>query len=98
MNRRLLVLFFACSVAIPVFGQELSNIQIHGFASQGVLYSGYNNYLTADTSKGSLQWTDGAVSISDVVSDKLRIGIQLHMRQLGQLGGPVPQIDWATGD
>jgi hypothetical protein len=81
-----------------VFAQDLSNIQIHGFATQGFLYSNHNNYLTADTNNGSLQWTDGAVSLSDAISDRLRAGIQIHMRQLGQLGGATPTIDWASGD
>ena len=34
MYRRMAVLFFVCAVAIPVFAQDLSNIQIHGFATQ----------------------------------------------------------------
>jgi hypothetical protein len=50
------------------------------------------------TSSGSLQWTDGAISVTDSVTDNLRIGIQLHMYQLGQLGGPNLQVDWASGD
>jgi hypothetical protein len=98
MFRRILVLVSLCVCACTLLAQDLSNIQIHGFASQGFLFSNHNNYFTADTNKGSLQWTDGAISLSDVVSDKLRVGIQIHMRQLGQLGGPTPEIDWATGD
>jgi hypothetical protein len=98
MRQRTLTLFFVCACACSLFGQDLSNIQIHGFASQGILYSNHNNYLTADTSKGTFQYTDGGVSLSDVVSDQLRVGIQVHMRQLGQLGGSTPQIDWAQGD
>lgn len=50
------------------------------------------------TSAGSLQWTDGAISVTDSLSDNLRVGIQLHMYQLGQLGGPNVQVDWASGD
>ncbi|MGA3091113.1 MAG: hypothetical protein ABSD75_21095 [Terriglobales bacterium] len=50
------------------------------------------------SSTGSLQWTDGAVSLTDSLTDKLRVGIQLHMYQLGQLGGPNIHVDWASGD
>jgi hypothetical protein len=78
--------------------QDLSNIQIHGFATQGFLFSTNNNYLAADTSSGSLQWTHGAISVIDAPSDNLRIGIQLQMYQLGELGGPNIQVDWASGD
>jgi len=34
------------------------------------------------------------VSISDQVSDKLRVGVQMHMYQLGDFGGPALQVDW----
>src|SRR5690242_14062744 len=68
--------------------QDLENIQIHGFATQGILFSSQNNYLTMKSSSGSLRWTEGAVSVNDAVSDKLRVGIQLHMYQIGTFGGP----------
>jgi hypothetical protein len=50
------------------------------------------------SSAGSPQWTEGAVSVSDAVTDKLRVGIQFHMYQMGQFGGPNVIIDWASGD
>jgi len=81
-----------------MFAQDLSTIQFHGFVTQGFAYSTNNNLFTMSTSNGSAQWTDGAVSVSDSLSDKLRVGIQFHVYQLGQLGGPNLQIDWATGD
>ena len=34
----------------------------------------------------------------DSLTDNLRVGIQLHMYQLGQLGGANLQVDWASGD
>ncbi|MFZ0772209.1 MAG: hypothetical protein WCA49_24970 [Candidatus Sulfotelmatobacter sp.] len=99
MFRRMLVLACLAICASAAGGQDLSNIQIHGFATQGFLYSSNNNYLSTNSSSGSFAWTDGAVSLSDVVSDKLRVGIQLHMSQLGEFGsGTSPQVDWATGD
>jgi hypothetical protein len=51
-----------------------------------------------NSSSGSLAWTDGVLSLSDQVSDNLRVGIQLHMSQLGEFGGPYPKVDWASGD
>jgi hypothetical protein len=38
------------------------------------------------------------VSLSDSISEKLRVGIQLHMYQMGQIGGPNVLVDWASGD
>ena len=98
MYRRMFVLLFVCSAGVPAVAQDLSNIQIHGFVTQGLLYSSHNNYFTANTTNGSVQWTDGAISVSDSVTDKLRVGIQLHMYELGQLGGPHLDVDWVSGD
>ncbi len=60
--------------------------------------SSKNNYLTTRSSQGSLQWTDGVISVTDTVTDKLRVGMQLHMYQLGQLGGSQVKLDWVSGD
>jgi hypothetical protein len=98
MSRPMLPLTFICLLAGSLQAQDLSGIEIHGFATQGFLFSSHNNYLTMESSSGSLQWTDGAVSVTDSLSDKLRVGIQLHMYQLGQLGGPNVLVDWASGD
>ncbi len=96
---RFLSLFvLSCVLAATMQAQDWENIQLHGFATQGFLYSSKNNYLGMNSSAGSLQWTDGAVSVTDSVTDKLRVGIQLHMYQMGQFGGPQVQIDWASGD
>lgn len=98
MIRKSLLGFFVILCASAIFAQDLSNIQIHGFVTQGFLYSSSNNYLSTNSSSGSLNWSDGVVSISDPVSDKLRVGIQLHLAQLGDVGGPTLQVDWAAGD
>jgi hypothetical protein len=98
MMRRGLLILFLFLYASTIFAQELSNVQIHGFATQGFLYSSSNNYLSTNSSSGSFAWTDGAVSVSDPVSDKLRVGLQAHISQLGQFGGPSLVVDWASGD
>lgn len=78
--------------------QDLENLQVHGFVTQGFLFSTHNNYLTMKSSSGSLQWTEGAVSLNDSLTEKMRVGIQLHMYQMGQLGGPNLLVDWVSGD
>ena len=98
MPRRMPLLLLVCICAGSLYAQDLAGIEIHGFVTQGFLFSSNNNYLTMQSSGGSLQWTDGAVSVSDSLTDKLRVGIQLHMYQLGQLGGANVQVDWASGD
>ena len=102
MTGRKLLLFLAYflpSIAVlNLAAQDLENLQFHGFATQGFLYSSHNNYLTMKSSDGSPQWTEGALSVSDTLSDKLRVGLQIHMYEMGQLGGPNVLIDWASGD
>lgn len=95
---RVITTVVVCACTVTLRAQDLSGIQFHGFVTQGFLFSSHNNYLTMQTSSGSLQWTEGAFSVSDSLSDRLRTGIQLHMYQLGQLGGPNVHVDWALGD
>jgi hypothetical protein len=94
----LVLLCLICVCTVGLGAQDLENLQIHGFATQGFLFSSNNNYLTMRSSVGSLQWTEGAVSVTDPVTDKLRIGMQLHMYQIGDFGGPNIVVDWASGD
>src|SRR5579864_2099351 len=73
-------------------------VQIHGFASQGFVYTDENNWLTMHTSKGSGAFTDFGANISMQVTDKLRIGAQVYDRNLGNLGEWHPSVDWAVVD
>jgi len=98
MPRPLALFLLVCILAGSVYAQDLEGIEVHGFVTQGFLFSSNNNYLSMKSSAGSAQWTDGAVSFSDSLTDKLRVGIQLHMYQLGDLGGANIQVDWASGD
>jgi len=76
----------------------LDKLQIHGFLTQGLMYSSGNNYLTANSSNGTLDWTEGAINFGQPLSDKLRVGIQLHTLRLGKLGKQKVDVDWAYGD
>lgn len=98
MLRRIPLWLLICSCASGLFGQDLAGIEVHGFVSEGFLLSSNNNYLSMKSRHGSAQWTDGAVSVSDSLTDSLRVGIQLRMAQLGELGGSNVQVDWASGD
>ncbi len=91
-----LALVFLCSV--PLSAQDLENLQIHRFLTQSFLFSSNNNCLTMNSSAGSLQWNEDAVSLNDTISEKLRVGIQLHMYHMGKIGGPNVMVDWVSGD
>src|SRR5258708_33447741 len=72
--------------------------QIHGFASQGFVYTNDNNWLTMHSSQGSGAFTDFGANASMQVTDKLRIGAQVYDRNLGNLGEWHPSVDWAFAD
>src|SRR5580658_4960236 len=103
LSRHLLLFLSICACCVCTctgtsYAQDSAGIAVHGFVSQGFLFSSSNNYLTMKSSDGSLQWTDGAVNISDSLGDNLHVGIQVHMYQLGELGGSNIMVDWASGD
>ncbi|HEX5228271.1 MAG TPA: hypothetical protein VFW44_11200 [Bryobacteraceae bacterium] len=103
MVRKSVVLLYAALLA-PVahaqFDFDVAGrpVQIHSFASQGFMYSSDNNYLLADTSQGTFQFTDVGANISGQFTNKLRIGAQVYVRSIGKLGEWHPQLDWAYAD
>ena len=98
MPRGTILAFLFCSWTLGLAAQDLEHLQIHGFATQGFLFSSNNNYLTVKSSSGSLQWTEGGLSLNDSFSEKLRVGIQVHMYHMGEIGGPNVLVDWVSGD
>jgi len=100
LSRHMLLFLFVCTCTGSLYAQDLtgSGIVVHAYVSQGFLFSSTNNYLSMKSSEGSPQWTDAAVNISDSLADNLRVGLQLHMYQLGEFGGSNIQVDWASGD
>jgi hypothetical protein len=85
-----------------VYAQEFKlfdrRVQIHGFASQGFVYTDQNNWLTMPTSQGSGAFTDFGANISMQVTGRLRIGAQVYDRNIGNLGDWHPSLDWAFAD
>ncbi len=73
-------------------------VQVHGFLSQGFVYTGTNNWLTMNTSSGSGAMTDMGLNVSSQVTDSLRVGAQVYDRNLGKLGEYHPELDWASVD
>jgi hypothetical protein len=102
--RRIVGLVFACFCAgqLTVQAQDFRlfdrEVEVHGFASQGFIYTNTNNWLTMNTSQGSAAFTDFGFNVSTSVTDKLRVGAQLYDRNLGQLGQYHPSLDWAVAD
>jgi len=85
---------------IPCVGQSLDdlNIQIHGYATQGFLYtSNQDNVFTTTSSNGSAAWSEAVINLGAAPMPKLRVGIQARYFLLGNYGNSIT-IDWAQAD
>jgi hypothetical protein len=98
------VLLCAClwSGRITLHAQDFKlfdrTVQVHGFASQGFVYTNDNNWLTMNSSGGSGAFTDFGLNLSSRINDRVRVGAQVYDRNLGQLGQYHPSLDWAVVD
>lgn len=92
----LLMVFLGMSWQASAF--DLDRIQIHGFASQGYLLSNRYNYLNAETEDGTVEFNEFGLNVMSSMTDRLRLGIQLLARDLGDDGNDEITVDWAFGD
>jgi hypothetical protein len=99
---RLMTALMALWVALgagqfPARASDLPPVTIHGFVSLGWLYSDRVNYL-ADTRRGSFEFNEIGLNFQAQPTDRLRIGVQIFSRDLGDLGNNQIKIDWAVAD
>ena len=73
------------------------NVQVHGYVTQGFIYTSHNNWNTTESSDGSAAWNDAVVNISAQPDTKLHIGVQGRYSLLGSLGNSIT-LDWAQAD
>jgi hypothetical protein len=73
------------------------NIQFHGYATQGFLYTNQNNIFTTSSTNGSPAWSEAVVNLSAQPEPKLRIGVQGRYFLLGNYGNAIT-LDWAAAD
>jgi hypothetical protein len=76
---------------------EEMNLQVHGYATQGFIYTTNNNWNTAETTDGSPAWSEAVVNMTVEPQPKLRIGVQARYFLLGTYGNQIT-LDWAQGD
>lgn len=79
-------------------GESLADrIQIHGSFSQGFLMSNNNNWM-GNTNDGTTEFNEFTINVSANLTDKLRAGIQLMSRDIGDFGDNDVYVDWALAD
>jgi hypothetical protein len=94
----LILVASAVASAADIDAGQAGNISIHGFASQGALKSSDNNYLSPDSKRGTANFNEFGLAVSDHVNDQLSVGMQLFARSLGDEGKDTVTLDWAYGD
>jgi len=99
LKKHLLIAIGILVTAGSALGQSMEdmNLQIHGYATQGFLYTTNNNIFTTESSDGSAAWTDAVVNISAQPNPKLHLAIQGRYYLLGNYGNKII-MDWAAAD
>jgi hypothetical protein len=100
--KRLTVAVFGCilgAAASSASAQSLEdlNIQFHGYATQGFLYTTNNNFLLPNSSNGSPDWTEAVLNLSAVPIPKLRVAVQGRYELLGNYADEIT-LDYAAAD
>jgi hypothetical protein len=70
------------------------SLDVHGFGSQGFLVTTGNEYLVADSKRGSFQFSEIGLNFSKEFTSTLRFGVQFFAQNFGAAGNYIPQIDW----
>ena len=97
-------LALAAALVLPASAIELElgskSIDFHGFASQGYLKSNDGTHFFAESGKsdGSFDFTEYGVNAGMDLTDRIRIGLQIYGRNLGDMGDYEPTLDWAFVD
>jgi hypothetical protein len=69
-------------------------VEVHAFASQGLILSKDNQYLALDTTHGSLQFSELGVNLTRSFGERFRVGMQLFAQNLGPTGKFDVKADW----
>jgi hypothetical protein len=78
-------------------GRDLPPVDFHGFASQGLLYSGNYNYL-GESTRGSFNFTEVGLNISFNPFPRTRIAAQGFAYDVGRAGEYDAVLDYALAE
>jgi len=94
------ILLFALASPIVAFAEDgnwLDKIQVHGFASQGLIFTTDNNFY-GESEHGSADMTELGLNASLQLSPKIRLAGQVISRHAGDMDNGSPRIDYALLD
>ena len=97
-----------CAPALGIFlgvtnAQEQSfieaiNLEAHGFVSFGYLRTWENNVYDSDTIDGTTEFYEAALNAIARPWERVRLGAQLFVRDLGHYDNGRVELDWAYAD
>jgi hypothetical protein len=73
--------------------EEIQDIEVHAFVSQGFIKTSTNNYL-ARSERGSFEFSEVGINFTKNLTRDLRGGIQFFARKLGPIGNFDAKLDW----
>ncbi len=77
---------------------DLASVDVHAFVSQGFIATNRNNYLDSNTTHGSFQFSEVGINFTKTVLERLRMGVQFFVQELGPAGNYNARVDWAYLD
>lgn len=82
-----------------LYAQESDNpVKVHGFMGQSFIFTQENDFLVANSEKGSHELNEVGLTITSQISPKFRVGFQLLSRDFGDMDNNKTQLDWAFAD
>jgi len=82
---------------VQAYSNELSDIDIHAFASTGFIISDKYNYLTQSI-EGTCEFNEAGINFSSLITDDIQIGLQIYSYDLGNVSNNIIKLDWAMID
>jgi hypothetical protein len=96
-----MVILVSVITVLPCAAADITtdDLHIHGFVSQGFLYTTKDMpFLAKDSGDGTFDFNEMAVNFSANPMDNLNLGMQLYAFDLGDVGNDSVEVDWAFGD
>jgi hypothetical protein len=73
---------------------SLLSVEVHGFASQGFIFTRGNDFLADGTTSGSFEFAEMGINFTKPLTERLRTGVQFFAQDLGPTGNYTALVDW----
>lgn len=77
---------------------DATRLEAHGFVSFGWFRTWENNYLSDDSLDGTDEFYEAALNATIRPLDRVRLGAQLYVRDVGRYENGAVRLDWAFGE